>query len=261
MPVRTAEGRLSGTITLLQDITRERELDQLKDEFISTAAHELRTPLTTVMGYVELLQHKDEYAFSPEEQREFLELIYQKSEILAKIMDDLLDLSRLRAGHLIVLKKSPEDLVGLIGEAVASYREVTKKHVFVLDLPDSPLRFSLDAGKIGQVLENLLSNAVKFSPAGGSITVRARCTDGEVQVIVADQGIGMGPEQIERIFEKFYRVDASMTAISGFGLGMHIVRSIVEAHGGRIWVESEPGRGTRVHFTLPLMEEERGPSL
>ncbi|WP_027715315.1 PocR ligand-binding domain-containing protein [Desulfuromonas sp. TF] len=256
MPVRTAEGRLSGTITLLQDITRERELDQLKDEFISTAAHELRTPLTTVMGYVELLQHKDEYAFSPEEQREFLELIYQKSEILAKIMDDLLDLSRLRAGHLIVLKKSPEDLVGLIDEAVASYREITKKHDFVLDLPDSPLRFSLDAGKIGQVLENLLSNAVKFSPAGGRITVSARRTDGEIQVTVGDQGIGMGPEQIERIFEKFYRVDASMTAVSGFGLGMHIVRSIVEAHSGHIWVESEPGSGTRVHFTLPLMEKD-----
>lgn len=256
MPVRTAEGRLSGTITLLQDITSERELDRLKDEFISTAAHELRTPLTTVMGYVELLLQKDKLALSPEEEREFLKLVYQKSEILSQIIDDLLDLSRIRSGHLIILKKSHEDLVALIAEAVASYREMTHKHVFVLDLPDSPLRYSLDAGKIRQVLENLLSNAVKFSPAGGRITLSVRRIDGEIQVTVSDQGIGMRPEQIERIFDKFYRVDASTTAVSGLGLGMNIVKSIVEAHGGRIWVESEPDHGTRIHFTLPLPEED-----
>jgi signal transduction histidine kinase len=259
MPVRTAEGRLSGIVTLLQDITRERELDQLKDEFISTAAHELRTPLTTVMGYVDLLLHRDEYRVSSEEQKEFLELVFQKSEALAQIIDDLLDLSRIRSGHLVILKKSPEDLVDLIGETVASYREMTRKHAFVLDLPDSPVRLPLDAGKIGQVMENLLSNAVKFSPAGGRITISARGSNEEIQVTVADEGIGMRPEQIKQIFDKFYRVDASTTAVSGFGLGMNIVRSIVEAHGGSIWVESEVGRGTRVHFTLPLSKVEPPP--
>lgn len=254
MPLRTAEGRLSGTITLLQDITREHELDQLKDEFISTAAHELRTPLTSVIGYVELLLKKDEYAFSPGEEEEFLELIYQKSETLSKIIDDLLDLSRIRAGKLIILKKSPEDLSALLSEIVASYREMSRKHDIVLELSEPPLRFSLDAGKIRQVMENLLSNAVKFSPAGGRILVSVLRLDDEVQVTVADQGIGMRPEQIERVFEKFYRADASTTAVSGFGLGMHIVRSIVEAHGGRIWVESDVGKGTQVHFNLPLAD-------
>jgi PAS domain S-box-containing protein len=256
MPVRTAEGRLSGVVTLLQDITRERELDQLKDEFISTAAHELRTPLTSIMGYVDLLLHKDEYVFRPEEQKEFLELVFQKSETLAQIIDDLLDLSRIRSGHLVILKKSREDLVKLIAGTVASYREMTRKHEFVLDLPDSPVRLPLDAAKIGQVMENLLSNAVKFSPAGGRITISAGRRNEEIQVTVTDQGIGMRPEQIKRIFDKFYRVDASTTAVSGFGLGMNIVRSIVEAHGGSIWVESEAGKGTRIHFTLPLAKKD-----
>ena len=103
-------------------------------------------------------------------------------------------------------------------------------------------------------MENLLSNAIKFSPAGTHITISGRRTDGDFQVTVADEGIGMRPEQIARVFDKFYRADASTTAASGLGLGMSIVKSIVEAHGGRIWVESEPGRGTRVHFTLPWEE-------
>jgi signal transduction histidine kinase len=117
---------------------------------------------------------------------------------------------------------------------------------------ETPVDLCLDPGKIHEVLENLLSNAVKFSPAGGSIRVSGKRLDGEYEVTVEDEGIGMTPEEVVRIFDKFYRADASNTAISGLGLGMSIVRNIVEAHGGRIWIESEPGRGTRVHFTLPL---------
>ncbi|MBE0597922.1 MAG: PocR ligand-binding domain-containing protein [Desulfuromonadales bacterium] len=253
-PVRAASGRLTGTITLLRDITHEREIDQIKDDFISTAAHELRTPLATIMGFTELLLRPNQDAFSPEEHREFLRTIYEKSEVLAAIIQDLLDLSRIRAGHLITLQKSPEDLVPLVAKAVGAYREVSRKHLFTLDLPDAPVNLLLDAGKIGQVLENLLSNAVKFSPSGGTITISGHRTDGAFQLTIADEGIGMDPKQLARIFEKFYRADASTTAASGLGLGMSIVKHIVEAHGGRIWVESEPGRGTRTHFTLPLEE-------
>jgi PAS domain S-box-containing protein len=254
MPVRTSSGRLTGTITLLRDITLEREVDQMRDDFISTAAHELRTPLATIMGFVELLLQQDRHVFSPEEQREFLQTVYEKSETLAAIIQDLLDLSRIRSGHLITLQKSREDLVALIIRAVGAYQAMTRKHVFTLDLPDSPVYLLLDPGKIGQVMENLLSNAVKFSPAGGQITVRGRRTDGDFQVTVADEGIGMDPEQAARVFEKFYRADASTTAPSGLGVGMSIVKNIVEAHGGRIWVESEPGRGTQAHLTLAIKE-------
>ncbi len=254
MPVRTGDTGPSETITLLRDITREREFDQMKDDFISTAAHELRTPLTAVMGFVELLMQKNDHRFSPAEQREFLQLVYQKSEVLAHIIEDLLNLSRIRSGQMISLKKFPEDLSALVVKAVDAYAKMTHKHVFDLDLPEPGLRVLLDAGKIGQVLENLLSNAVKFSPVGGRITVGVRRTDGEARVTVADQGIGMSPQQLKRVFDKFYRVDTSDSGTGGLGLGMNIVKNMVEAHGGRIWVESELGRGTQVHFTLPLEE-------
>ncbi len=243
--------RLTGTITILRDITRERELDRMRDEFISTAAHELRTPLATVMGFVELLLKPEEFPLSPEERREYLTLVYQKSEVLEKIIGDLLDLSRFQAGHLITLQKSRLDFTALVRQAVAAFQAMTDRHVFRLEFPPEPIILFIDPGKIGQVLENLLSNAVKFSPAGGVIRVSGRRTDGEYQVTVADEGIGMEPEQVARIFDKFYRVDASNTAISGLGLGMSMVKSIVETHGGRIWVESRPGQGTEVHFTLP----------
>lgn len=251
MPVRTAAGRLTGTITLLRDLTRERELDRMKDDFISTAAHELRTPLAVITGFVELLLQQNEHVFSAEEQHEFLQTVYERAEALAEIIEDLLDLSRIRSGHLITLKKSWEDVVALIGRVVGAYHEMSPSHLFTLDLPDSPVYLSLDSGKIGQVMENLLSNAIKFSPAGGRISVSGRCTESYFQVTVTDEGIGMHPEQVARIFEKFYRADASTTAVSGLGLGMSIVKNIVETHGGHIWVESERGRGTRVHFTLP----------
>jgi signal transduction histidine kinase len=251
MAMRSAEGRLAGTITLLHDVTREREVDRMKDEFISTAAHELRTPLTTVTGYLQLLL-LDEQAFAPEERKEFLTLVYDKAEELAQIINDLLDLSTVQAGRLITLKKSCEDLIALLGRAVAAYQGLSGRHTFSFEVQEPSMTLCFDPGKIGQVLENLLSNAVKFSPAGGTIRVTGERTDGEFQVTVADQGIGMKPEQVAHIFDKFYRADASATAVGGLGLGMNIVHNIIEAHGGRIWVESESGRGTRVHFTLKL---------
>jgi signal transduction histidine kinase len=141
---------------------------------------------------------------------------------------------------------------------------LSDRHQFSFEFSEAPVHLCLDAGKIGQVLENLLSNAVKFSPTGGTIRVRGHRTAGEFEVTVEDEGIGMRPEQVARIFDKFYRADASDTAVGGLGLGMSIVRNIVAAHGGHIWVESEPGRGTRVHFSLPgkdrAAECERMPS-
>lgn len=248
--VRSAPGRLTGTITILRDITPEREIDRMKDEFISTAAHELRTPLTTVMGYMELLL-RNHQAFAPEERQEFLNLVYRNSEVLERIINDLLDLSTVQAGRLITLKKSREDLAALAGRTVAAWRGLSDRHRFSFEFADAPADLCLDPGKIGQVLENLFSNAVKFSPAGGTIQVSGRRSDGEFEVTVSDEGIGMRPEQVARIFDKFYRVDASASAVGGLGLGMSIVKNIVEAHGGRIWVESQAGQGTKVHFTLP----------
>ncbi|WP_027716073.1 ATP-binding protein [Desulfuromonas sp. TF] len=247
------ENRRTGAITILHDISQEKALDRMKDEFISTAAHELRTPLTSLMGYSELLRQPDLYnGSSPAQQQEFLDIIYQKAEELGRIVDDLLDLSRVQSGKPITLDRHRDDLGLLLHEIVQGCREKVTDTQVVLDLPEYPLNLEFDRTRITQLMQNLLSNAIKFSPRGTTIRVFARkgplfCTVG-----VEDEGAGMSPDELDHIFDKFYRVDASNTGFSGLGLGMSIVRQIVEAHGGEILVFSEQGIGTRVTFSLPL---------
>jgi len=251
-PVRGPDGAGAGTVTLLRDVTREQVVDRMKNEFISIAAHELRTPLTAVMGYAELLADESlRGPFSPEQQREFLGQILNKAEALERIINDLLDVGRIETGRPVIVEKVDCDLTELIRKAVAPYRVESRKHAFVLNLPAQPLVTALDPGKIGQVLDNLLSNAVKYSPAGGTIHIDCLTPAAGISVSIADEGIGMTPEQMEHMFDKFYRADASNTAVGGLGLGMGIAKGIVEAHGGRICVESRLGQGSRVTFELP----------
>ncbi len=243
----------SAGITILRDISREWEIDQIKSEFISTAAHELRPPLASVMGYAELLLQLGHLPLP--EQQEYLEKICEKAEVLAHIIDDLLDLSRIESGRLIALDRVPADLNELLRDVLEQYRQGSPGHTFRLQLLLEPVILAIDREKIHQVMENLLSNAVKYSPAGGTITVRTALVGNCFEIAVADQGIGMTSDQVERIFDKFYRADTSNTAIGGLGLGMTIVRKIVAGHGGEISVTSEKGRGTTVVVALPLHSE------
>ncbi|MEZ4600434.1 MAG: AAA family ATPase [Syntrophotaleaceae bacterium] len=256
-PVLDKSGNVYAVCGISTDITERMLLDRLKNEFISTAAHELRTPLTIVMGYLELVMNREE-PVSDEDRRNYLEIAYRHSEALAKIVEDLLDLSRVHAGRLISLNRSRQDLAALLERSASTWRGLSPRHDFTLHLPRTPIELSLDPDKIYQVLDNLVSNAVKFSPRGGKIRMKGEFLEGIFQVTVEDEGIGMHPEQVAHIFDKFYRADASDTAaVRGLGLGMSIVKQIVEGHGGRIWVESEVGRGTRVHFALPTDEGDR----
>ncbi|BCR03725.1 hypothetical protein DESUT3_07940 [Desulfuromonas versatilis] len=249
--VQGREGLVSGVITLLRDVTRERELDRMKSEFISIAAHELRTPLTSVLGYAELLLKERELGgFSAEDRKKYLDYIYQKGEVLEHIVDDLLNLSRIESGRPIVLNTAPCELGSLIEELVPHHQKETRRHHFAVNCPGR-VELVIDRGKILQVLDNLVSNAVKYSPRGGEIRILCSAGEATVQICVEDEGIGMSPEQVERVFDKFYRADTQNTAVSGLGLGMSIAKSIIEAHQGKIWVESELGKGTRVCFTLP----------
>ncbi|PLX83659.1 MAG: hypothetical protein C0617_11025 [Desulfuromonas sp.] len=253
--VRDVVGRLASIgekeIVVLTDMSRERAFDRIKSEFIATAAHELRTPLTAVRGFTELLLNEKD--LDQAQRDEFLSIVNDKTEVLERIIDDLLDLGRVESGRVIHLETEPSDVGALVASAVASYRKAFPKRQIDLAWPEAgPGKISADAGKVGQVMENLLSNAVKFSPADAPVRVSATTAEGELQVAVRDEGAGMSPEQAARIFDKFYRADSSNTAVPGLGLGMAIVKNIVEAHGGRIWVESERGRGTTVTFTLPL---------
>ncbi len=240
----------AGTITILRDISREREIDAMKTEFITTAAHELRTPLTSIQGFSEVLLTRSD--LDKGECRSMLSIIHEQAENLGRIVNDLLDLSRIESGTGFVLGKTPCDLTPLLKQIAAQFSLTSDCHRFELVLETDPLIVLGDRGKLIQALENILGNAVKYSPGGGPIRIAAQIREGDVCVSVSDQGIGMTEVQRQRIFDKFYRADTSNSAIEGTGLGMNIVQEILKAHGGKVWVESIIGEGTVVTFFLPL---------
>jgi PAS domain S-box-containing protein len=227
--------------------------DQLKSEFISTAAHELRTPLSSIMGFTDLiLDQNNVYAFSVEQKQSFLNEIIENATRLNKIIDDILDVRRIESGRNLSLNIESVSLSALLTKIVNRYRLMTT-HQFNIEIgPEFPERILVDAHRISQVLENLLSNAVKYSPKQSRIDILAERSDCACKVQVTDQGIGMSREQASRIFEKFYRADTSDTAVHGLGLGMSIVKQIISDHGGSIRVESSPGKGSTIHFSLPI---------
>jgi two-component system NtrC family sensor kinase len=252
--LRSETGKLTGVVTLLRDVTRERELDQIKNEFISTAAHEMRTPMSVIMGYIEMLTNSDEFGHFPaEKQQHFLLETYRKGEALSQIIDDLFDISRIEAGLPLALDKKDCDIHALVQNVFDHFRKGSKKHTFTLDLRDRS-NISIDRNKMSQVFENLISNAIKYSPDGGEISIKSMMKENVLQLVIEDQGSGMTPDQLERVFDKFYRADSSNTAVSGLGLGMSIVKSIIEAHGGSIKVASTLGQGTRVSLEIPCQE-------
>lgn len=251
------ETRLDSSVFVFRDITKRKateerlqENDRIKSEFIATASHELRTPLAIIQGYTELLRESE--GLSAQQMRDFETIIYDKAVALEKIIDELLDVSRIESGRPLCLDFVQLDIVDEIREVVAQFEKEAADHRFSTNLPAAGFNVFADRFKLAQILENLLNNAVKFSPAGSEIVVSGAVMDDCFQVMVADAGVGIAPEKQAYIFEKFFRVDASNTALSGFGLGLYLVKRIVEAHGGKIWVESALGRGSTFFFTLPI---------
>jgi signal transduction histidine kinase len=249
-----SEGRgLTGMITIIHDVTGEREIERMKSEFVSTAAHELSTPLAAIIGYSEMLLSHPEC--TPDEFQKALAYINMKGWALSRLVDEILDVSRIESGQGISVHRKPCDVNELVRRTVSDAETISSRHSFQLDLPEATVQIRADEEKIVQVMENILSNAIKFYPAGGTVTVRGERTENCYQVTVTDHGIGMTPDQASRVFDKFYRADSSDTAVEGTGLGMSIVKAIIEAHDGRVWVESAAGIGTTVCFTLPLDQD------
>lgn len=257
VPVFDDNGSVLGFRGVTEDITRQWELDRHKAEFMSMVAHELRTPLTSILGYLEFCLNPDDFGgFTSEQQREFLEEINGKAELLGRLVSDLLDIGRVESGRPLPLEIGPFSMEKMIGKAVERFQLQAPRHRFVVKLEPGPMKQILaDEDKLAQVLENLLSNAVKYSPEGNLVEVAGGIQGDSYQIVVKDKGIGMTPEQVARVFDKFYRADYSNTAVHGLGLGMSIARQIVERHGGDIRVESEVGRGTRVVFSVPMQAE------
>jgi len=227
-----------------------QEADRKKDEFFQNVSHELRTPLTFVKAYAELFL---EETLGPitDRQRESLEIVAQRTDAITRLVDDILIFKQLDREAMSMVPIAMGELV----REVVQGAEATMAQVGLdlrVEVVDSlPLIYG-DRDRLAQVLDNLLGNAIKFSPDGGTITVRVCLVDTAVQVEVTDEGIGIPSDKLEKVFERFYQVDgSSRRRFGGTGLGLAIVKRIVEAHNGRVWAESEPGKGSTFFFMVP----------
>ncbi|HQE92456.1 MAG TPA: ATP-binding protein [Anaerolineae bacterium] len=248
-------GRMLNIISSVRDITRFREADVLKDTFISVVSHELKTPVAIIKGYAETLR-RPEARRNPALVEEMLASITEESDRLARLVDDLLDASRLQAGGLPFHDVEDVDLRFIARRVVERYRSQSAQHTLILDFATSPSgefpTIRGDPQRLEQVLDNLVSNAIKYSPRGGEVRIKGEATPVEVIISVSDQGVGIPLEDQERIFDRFYRVENPDTrAASGTGLGLYLTRAIVRAHGGRCWVDSIPGQGATFYVALP----------
>lgn len=236
-------------VMVLRDITAAREADQMKSAIIGLVSHELRTPLTSIRMLSELLVEHD---FPPPEARPLLEDIASEARRLGRLIEQVLEVARLEGGR-VAFAPQPVAVPPLVTAAVDLLRSQTGRHSFDLDLPPDLPPVHADPDRLRQVLDNLVANAVKYSPAGGRITIRAVAQGQEMQISVSDEGIGIPPEALPRLFTPFSRLaGADQVHIEGIGLGLHIARSLVALHGGRIWATSTPGPGSTFHFTVPL---------
>jgi two-component system phosphate regulon sensor histidine kinase PhoR len=243
--------RGEGVVVVFHDITDLKRLERIRQDFVANVSHELRTPLTTIGGYVEALL--DGTLEDPTQAEQFLRVIERHSRRMEKIVSDLLLLSELEAPDRL-LHREPVSWPDIIGSALEALRPQadSKNQTLRSTIPGELPRILGDGQKIHQVIINLLGNAIAYTPEGGHITVEVRPLEGGVEISVADNGIGIPPEHLSRIFERFYRVDKGRSREEGgTGLGLSIVKHIVEAHGGWVRVESKPGRGSRFIFFLP----------
>ena len=249
--VRDDNGNLARALVYIRDIAERKKLEQLKDEFIGLVSHELRSPLTVIMGSVNTALSEGE-RLSREEMRQLLQDAAYETESLSHILGNLLELSRAQADRLH-LTMEPVNVRIVVRNVVDRIRHQSSTHRFVVDLPKNIPIVQADELRLERILHNLLENAVKYSPEGGIIRVFAKMEEERLVIGVSDQGIGISSHDQSKLFAPFSRLeDQRLTGVKGAGLGLLVCRRLVEAHGGRIWVESEPGRGSTFYFTLPL---------
>ena len=244
-PLIDQQGQIIGTVSVIRDVSREEELIRLKSEFISLVSHQLRTPLTSISASAELL---DDDGLAPESRAKLVRTLVQQTSRLQRLVNQVLEASRLETGE-IKLMLEPLALAPLLEQTIQIHQAQHPEHHFQLILPSKPLIVLGDRESVEIVLDNLLQNAVNYSQPGSTVTARV-VDDGEQAIIsVADQGVGIPEEHRAQIFERFRRLPGSERG-TGFGLGLHITKMLVEQQGGRIWVESEMGQGSCFYFTM-----------
>ncbi len=250
--------QVCGVVAVLHDITREKEISQMKNDFVSHVSHELKTPLASITAYSEMLAEGE--AEDEETRKEFCTIIQKQAHRLNRLIEDILNISRIESG-LIKVDKKPQSLMLLIEEQlqmIKGYAE--EKNIKIVG--QQPIVFdqvNVDRDMMAQVIVNLLSNAVKYTPAGGTVTVSTEVDEiaRTARVTVTDTGVGIPEEEIDYVFDKFYRVDANKAQAKGTGLGLNLVKQIVEkVHNGKVFVTSKPGQGSTFGFELPLAKAQ-----
>jgi signal transduction histidine kinase len=249
-PVCGPEGERLGTVAVFQDISALKDLEREREEWISIITHDLRQPVTVILGYADRLARQLARKGTPD-QRKAVDYALTAARSLSRMIGDLLDVSRIETRRL-TLRSQPVDLVALSQAIVERSRQVTHGHPIHLTISGAIPPIAVDAGRIEQVLDNLLSNAAKYGDPGTDIQVRIERSNAEVAVSITNRGRGISPEDLARLFTRFYRTREAQTGrVAGLGLGLYIAKGLVEAHGGTIRAESVPGQTTTFHFTLP----------
>jgi len=248
-----AKGEVGGVVTILRDITRDKEISQMKSDFVSQASHELRTPLSAINAYVEMLL--DSEASDEASRQEFYQIIKSEADRVTRMIDNMLNISRIEAG-IVSVERTEVDFVKVCQEVVETMQPQAATKNIKLSVKSGPLVYTAQADRdmMYQVVMNLVSNGTKYTPEGGRVTVHIENDDTtrSVLVTVADTGLGIPPDALNKLFDKFFRIESYKRVAKGTGLGLNLVKHIVETvHHGKVGVTSEVGMGSKFWFTVP----------
>ncbi len=246
-----------GVVVIFNDITEIRNVERMKTQFVSTVSHELRTPLTSIKGFISTLLQDTEGYFDNDTRVEFYSIIDNECDRLRRLIDDLLNVSRIESGRALQMNWSLFDPIVGIERVMQAQRSYTDRHELLLDYSGQLIELLGDADKFDQILTNLLSNAIKYSPKGGKVAVHVEKDEHDLTVAISDQGMGIAPEKLDKVWQKFERVDNRDTRqAGGTGIGLFLVKHLVDRHEGTIDVSSVLGRGSTFTIHLPLRPKE-----
>lgn len=253
--IRSEENTSTGWVTAFEDITDIRQAEQMMAAFVDMISHELRTPLTSIRGFVATLLQAGEMGFDWETQEEFLQIVDTEAERLGQMIDEQLNIARIQNGRALQFQFSPTNVESMIQSVVRLQNQSSAKkpaHTLVVDVPADFAAIAADEAKLVQVLHNLVGNALKYSPNGGEVRISAEETAEGYVISVSDQGLGIPAKELPKMFGQFHRVEGqSHVGIKGTGLGLWLTKHLVEGHGGRIWVESDFGKGSTFKVLIP----------